>query len=167
MPQHFDPNSCDGAPNGNERRLADMGYQKTERVLLTIARLYFLTFSDPASQAWMRVGALSRSCFGEPRGAAISEAMLISVNELRLARGSAFEFANPDCPGCSQILCETERQFMAALTALRLGQISAAHANALLLCEGGDSAPLLSALSALGHLVDSPAPTPEPEAQTG
>ncbi|MEM8591966.1 MAG: hypothetical protein AAGF13_05515 [Pseudomonadota bacterium] len=153
MPDYLNSNGCEGRPHGNERRVAGMGYDKTERSLLVIARFYFLTFSDPSSQGWMRASAAARAAFDEPHASYIAAAVLEAVNELRIARGSAFEFSNPDCPGCSQILCEAERQFMEALTAVRLGRVSAAYASAMLLCEGGNSVPLIAALERLRDLL--------------
>ncbi|MEM9436258.1 MAG: hypothetical protein AAGA15_04390 [Pseudomonadota bacterium] len=155
MAHYINPNGCSGTPQGNERRVVEMGYDKTERAILTIARLYFLTFSDPCSHAWMRAAELARTSFDEPRATYIAACVLQSVNELRAARSSAFEFSNPECPGCSLVLCESERQYMGALTATRLGRKSAAHASAMLLCEGGDSAPLLATLGDLSELLTS------------
>lgn len=151
MPHYLDPNGCSGRPEGNERRVSDMGYDKTERAILTIARLYFLTFSDPCSHAWMRASALASATFDEPEGAEIARMVLEAVQEVRLSRNSAFEFSNPECPGCSQVLCETERQFMNVLVSLRRGQTSAAHASAMLLCEGGNTAGLLEVLGELAN----------------
>lgn len=168
MPQRNEKkNGCGQRPGQGERRVVEMGFDKTERALLALARLYFLTFSDPATQSWMRASALARCTFGPALGPSIAHALLEAVNELRLARSSGFQFSNPDCPCCAQILCDAERHFMAALSAVRLGRQSAAHGNALLLCEGADTAQLLAALAHLHDVLDDAQATRRTEETTG
>ena len=154
MTRHNDQRPCCGTPQGNERRLEDMGYGREDRAILTIARLYFLSFADPFTQGWMRAGAVARHTFGASRGPQVAAAVLDAVLEMQTARRAVFEFSNPDSAGCAQVVCESERQFMGAMQACRAGRMSTAHANVLLLCEGADSGPLLSALRSLGGLLD-------------
>ena len=156
MTSYTDKNGCNGTPEGNERLVDDMGYGPAERALLDLMRLYFLTFADPHSHAWMRTGTIASAHFGHAQGPRIAQALLNVVNAVRLIRSSPFEFSNPECPGCSRILCETERQFMGALSGVLSGHMSAAHANAMLLCEGDDSRSFLAALEDLKVLIHAP-----------
>ncbi|MEM6727647.1 MAG: hypothetical protein AAF618_04030 [Pseudomonadota bacterium] len=153
MPNKADPNQCSGGLESGELPVSSMGFDGDEMAIIAVARLYFLTFSEPETQAWMRAGALARAHFAA-RGDGIAARILEAVNELRLARASAFEFSNPECPCCAEVLCESERRFMEAFRAIRAARASTAHAQALMLCEGGDIAYLLEALADLAIALD-------------
>lgn len=158
------PRSCGGRPARKERYVAEMGYGVDERAILAIARHYFLTFADPASQAWMRAQMLARCTFEGDHGHKVSDAVLSFVRELRMARNSSFRFSNPDCPGCANILCECERQIMGVIIAVRRNQPSSAHGHALLLCEGNNIDGLLEAADDVASaLADANQCTPELE----
>lgn len=146
---------CAARPTSRERYVRDMGYCAQEQVILAIARHYLLTFAEPHRQSWMRANALASAMFKEDLGPRISNAVLDVVQELRAARGSVFRFSNPDCPGCSAILSEAERQLMGIITAQHRGMESTAHAHALMVCEGNDTSGLIAASSRLAVLVSA------------
>lgn len=149
MSSFMNQTGCDGTPQGNEQPVAAMGYTPTERALLELMRLYLMAFADPASQAWMRAVSVATAQFGHISAPRIGRAMMNAVNAVRLVRTSPFEFSNPACPGCSRVLCESERQFMGAVTAVLHRQKSSLYAHAMVLCEGEDMTPFLKALSEL------------------
>ena len=153
MTSYTDHQGCDGTPEGNERRVGDMGYSLREQTFLDLMRLYLLTFTDPTSHGWMKAGSLAASYFGPSLGPQVAHEFLSAVNAVRLIRSSPLEFSNPGCPGCAKVLCEAERQFMGALKAVFAGQRSAAYANAMLLCEGDDASDFLAALENVRALV--------------
>ncbi|MEM1389124.1 MAG: hypothetical protein AAF748_10730 [Pseudomonadota bacterium] len=148
---------CERHLRSSECLVSDMDFTPPDRALLTIARFFFLAFSEPAQHDWMRAFDIGRQVFGAERGAAIAAGMLDLVRDMRLARRSRFHFSNPDCPCCANVLCESERQLMGIVAALAQGKQSEAHANALLLCEGNDIGALLDSGRALVALMEYPA----------
>lgn len=91
---------CDGTPEGNERRVADMGYSVRESTFLELMRFYLLTFTDPGSHGWMQAGSLASAHFGPNLAPRIAHELLGAVNAVRLLRSSPLEFSHPGCPGC-------------------------------------------------------------------
>lgn len=162
MPHKDEPRGCDGTPSDKEQLVAAQGYTTDERAVLAIARHYFLTFAEPGSHAWMRAQMLACCSFDAIHGLLIADAVLGCVREMRLARGSSFRFSNPDCPGCARILCECERQLMSLVIAIRHGRPSAAHVNAMMLCEGNDAEGLMEAVESLVEALNAAAPVDRP-----
>ena len=136
-------------PGPDESRVGALGLDAFELAALVIMRRFFASFADPASQGWLRAAQTAETCFGGDDPGARFLDLLRVVQAMRMARASPFRFASPDCARCAAILTATERHLMLAMQAARRGRRGAAEAQALMLCEGGDSAALMAALGAL------------------
>lgn len=150
------PNSgpeCRRYLSPQESLVSRAGFSNHELTVLATARYYFRAFAEPESQAWMRALAVPRCSLGEDLGARVAVAVLDMVREMRLARRTMFNFSNPECPVCANVLCETERHLMGVYSAVSRAQQSEAHAHALLLCEGHDPSNLLLAAADLAALL--------------
>lgn len=132
----------------------DMGCNPEERAVLNIARSFFQTFANPESQSWISAFPTACNDLTGRSGAEIALAVLRCVQAIGQARKSGFVFSNPQCANCSLKLSECERQFIGAFRGRRKGDRSAAHVNAMLLCEGHDFGPFLNALDELCILLD-------------
>ena len=131
-----------------------------EENTLEIARLFFVSFAHPQSQAWMQAFWKAEQMFPAPFGATVAHAILIALNEMREQRKRPFEFRNPNCPNCARDLTNEERYLMSTLRAIREGNRSQATTHALLLCESDDTAGFLGALERVAMItgdIDKPA----------
>lgn len=124
-------------------------FDTDERHVLHIARLFFVSFHYPTSQAWMPAIFTAEQLFDSPAGAVIAARVLQVVNTVRFVRSAGFSYCDPGCSDCSKYITKEERYLVAALHSARRGRMSDARTQALLLCQGGDHAPFLAALALL------------------
>jgi hypothetical protein len=144
---HHTPLGCGKtAPARHEYRVATLGLDAFELAALAIMRLIFASFADPASHAWLRAARAAETCFEDGDAGARFLDLLRVVREMRMARQTPFRFSNADCACCAGVVTEAERHLMLAMRAARRGDRGTANAQALMLCEGGDTSGLLAAL---------------------
>jgi hypothetical protein len=129
--------------------IAGLGYTPEEFSVLAILRHYCASFAAPERQSWIAAISVALSDFGDDRGPEAAVAALGVLQSVRRIRRSHFRFNAADCAVCSARVTGHERLLMAALRAVRRGQVDAAHAHATLLCEGNDARPVLRALELL------------------
>lgn len=108
----------------------------TEHTVLQIARCYFQSFAVPQGQAWLYATSVAEYGFASAQAPMIAARVLDMVQGMRVSRRSNFQFSNPFCAHCSQIVTPHERLMMLCLAAYRAGRKDQAEAHALLLCEG-------------------------------
>lgn len=120
-----------------------------ERNVLKIARQFFESFARPGGHAWIKAFQDAEHAFPAPFGATIANAILISINEMRMSRRNMFSFERSTSAFASSSLTDTERYFMLALHDVRRKNWGSARAHALVLCEGNEVSRLLAALERL------------------
>lgn len=141
------PQTCPVDDRGTE--IAGLGYTLEDQAILTIARGYFSAFADPLSFGWTQAIHHAILSFGDERGPDVAVAVLSVVQCMRQARTSVFHFNAWDCPLCAVCVTAHERLLMSSVRAATRRQMDAAQAHAQILCEGGDTDPLLRALRVL------------------
>lgn len=146
-------NSCAKAVAGDSISVQNAELDQDERIVLEMMRHLFQSFAQPASQGWLNAFYVGMDHFPEDNAANITLATLAVVQNMRTSRREVFRFSNPNCRTCSKILSEDERQLIGVVAATRRGARSCAHAHALMLCEGNDTAPMLQAAVQLSHLL--------------
>lgn len=124
-------------------------FDSDEGHVLHIARLFFISFHYPTSQAWMPAIFTAEKLFDCPQGATIAARVLQVVNTVRFVRSAGFSYCDPACPDCAKYITKEERYLVAALHSARRGRMSDVRTQAMLLCQGGDHAPFLAALGLL------------------
>ncbi|MDE0970325.1 MAG: hypothetical protein OSA51_13155 [Octadecabacter sp.] len=129
--------------------LDQLSFDMAETHILTIARLFFVSFHHPKSQAWMSAIFTSEDLFGEAQGAKIAAQILQTVNSVRHVRRSGFSYCDPNCEDCAQFVTKEERYLVLALHCLRRGKLSDARTQAMLLCQGGDYTQFMGMLGLL------------------
>jgi hypothetical protein len=134
------------------QNLNQLSLDVAETHILHIARLFFVGFHHPKSQAWMPAIFTAEHLFGAHQGATIAARILQTVNAVRHVRSAGFSYCDPNCTDCARFVTKEERYLMMALRSLRCGKLSDASTQAMLLCQGGDHAPFMGAL---GQLVTS------------
>ncbi len=134
-------------------RVADAGLSPAEEQVLTIARHFMQSFARPESQGWIRAFGTAHAAWSDRLAPGLGVAVFAVVQCLRGARASGFRFSNPDCAHCSAFLSDDERRLANMLKATTHGARSAAHADALMLCEGNDPSMLLEAARGLADLL--------------
>lgn len=139
--------------------LKSLDFDDFEISVLEIARFYFATFANPASQLWVTALQRAETQFEAPFGATIAHAILIAVENMREARQTGFSFLDPTCPLCSQYISPEERYFLSVLHEVRRHNKSAAKTNAMLICEGGDDQPLIESFARLAIITGDVDPT--------
>lgn len=120
-----------------------------EATVLTWARRHFKHLAALERDQATLEGALTVT--PEMLGSALSLRVSLVVNAMRRARSSCFRYSNPDCRHCAQRLTHEERLFLQVFRACRQGRISAAHAHAMILCEGGESRGFLQYMGELAR----------------
>ncbi|MCV6584212.1 MAG: hypothetical protein OIF47_01620 [Marinibacterium sp.] len=164
---HPDTHSHHSHPD--DRRVEDCGFDTFETNLLEIARYVLLSFSAPESHAWIEAFRIAETRLTPPFGATIAHAMVITLNKMRVSRAGVFNYINPECTHCSGFITNEERYLFTALQAVRQGRRGVAETHCMLLCEGGDTGPLMAALERVAVLtgdVDQPRGTLGAPAQT-
>lgn len=134
-----------------QTRVDQAGLDQDEIALLEMMRYLFRTYASPMEQEWMRCVQLAHTYFAGAHEAEILNNVIWVVDAMRCSRQSGFRFSNPNCSNCAQYLCSDERLLVGTLSAVRRGQKSLAHANALLLCEGNDPVHFLEVTGRLGR----------------
>lgn len=122
-----------------ERPVSELGLSRQNTAVLQIARCYFQSFAQPASQSWLQANRVAKTELCAASAPEIAVAVLEMVQNLRLARRSTFHFSNPFCASCSRILTAHERLMMATFKAIAAGKPEVARGHAMLLCEGNDT----------------------------
>ncbi|MFQ6552761.1 hypothetical protein AAD018_010525 [Aestuariibius insulae] len=149
--QQAEPGCCHRLPTSKETTLSLADYGSVDVKILEIARLYWQTFAMPQSQSWLTASIRADRGFRGRQGGEVAMKTLAAVQAMRMSRVSCFRFNAPDCPGCSQIVSEHERQFMSVLQAVREDRPGAARTHAMLLCEGNETEPLISSMAMLAR----------------
>ncbi len=144
---------CSAPSHGDDLPLDQAGLDRDEQQILTVMRFFFQSFTHPESQGWMKSFRTAHDHFPQDQAARLAVACLAVIQAMRCTRNAGFRFSNPDCAHCARILSRDERQLLGALAATRRGQRSRAHTHALLLCEGNDTQPFLSAINDLSQLM--------------
>lgn len=140
-----EPRHCTSAIRQNDRPIAALDLDTAEHAVLTAARFFFLSFAEPAGQAWLSVILASDSIFDGPQHAETMRRTCALVHEVRCSRRSTLRFSNPNCAHCAAIVTEHERHFIQMVQAVRTGNLGAARTSAMLLCEGNNDTRVLRA----------------------
>lgn len=155
------PMSGSGFPGKDEMRVSQVGFDSDELAILSMIRMFCQSFAQPESQAWMRGFQVAEAQYPQAQALQIAKATLVVLQAMRVVRRDGFRFSNPDCPNCARKLTENERQLMAAITTAREGRRSALHANAMVLCGGGETGSLIAAIGRLNMLLSEQEPQGE------
>lgn len=139
-----------------ERPVAGAGFDRVERDCLALARRFFQLMGNPDAPERQQAMERVAGKFGADHGLAVAWAMSDLLREIRTSRRATFYFSNPDCPGCARIMTEHERRLVTALAATRRRRRSAAHVEAMLLCEGNPDETVLEGLARLADLLPPP-----------
>ncbi|MEJ6404806.1 hypothetical protein [Yoonia sp. 2307UL14-13] len=146
---------CGRLPEAKETPLAEAHFDDVEKSILAIARYFFQSFAAPQSQGWMAALDLAEATFGDLDGPIIATRLLTTMRAVRYARRSVFSFNCQSCETCAAILTEQERRLIAALQAIRGGQIGRAQTELLMLCEGNDIKQVMGAMTRLSIALPS------------
>lgn len=144
---------CAAPKSGEDLPLEQAGLDRGERAVLTVMRYFFQSFTHPESQGWMDAFQAAFEHFPQEKAANLAVAALSAIQAMRSARCEGFQFSNPDCPSCRKVMSRDERQLLGTLAATRRGHQSRAHSHALILCEGSDTQPFLTATRELSLLM--------------
>lgn len=125
-----------------------------ETAILQVARSIFETLEDPEKQCWMTAFLDAERAFPPPLGATVAHAIVVAIRAVASERLRNFSYVRATDPEAGGSFTDEERYFLFALRAIRTQDRPAARMNALMLCEGGDSAPLLAALERIVMIVD-------------
>ena len=153
MPHSDASGHCNRLPLPKEIWRTEAGCDEVEDQVLTLARWFFQTFAVPNSQSWMNGLDMADAVFGETAGPMIAMRLLDALRGVRYARKSVYCFNSPTCKGCSAVVTEHERRFMAALRGVRLGQVGRTQTELMMLCEGNDITRTVGALTRLAMLL--------------
>lgn len=135
----------------NESDVVTLGYTGDERGVLTLARFYFQSFTNPEGQAWLNAVGHALQQFGHQDGPNIAVAVLAAVQTMRRSRMSVFQFNCPECASCSLHVTAAERGFMSIIRAAAANNAEAAEGHAMILCECNDTVPLVRSAFTLAH----------------
>lgn len=148
------PTSHGTDSRGREKPLVDaQGYDATEKHVLDLARIFFVSFARPETQIWMKAFARAERVFGAPVGATLAQSVLRMLNAMRAARPHTFNYTDPQCPACSAYMTAEEKYLMDTLREQRRGHTATARLSALLLCEGNDPENVLIAVRLLDETI--------------
>lgn len=137
----------------NESDVVTLGYTTDERGVLTLARFYFQSFTNPQDQSWLNAVGHALQQFGHQDGPNIAVAVLAVVQTMRRSRMSVFQFNCAECRTCSVYVTAAERTFMSIIRAAAANNAEAAEGHAMILCEGNDTVPLVRAAFTLVQLL--------------
>lgn len=129
--------------------LAEQGFDRHEKAVLQIARLYFLAYCDPTKLHWQSAMEACVSAFGARVGPGIAYGIMTMLRHMSEARKSVFSFTNPCCEKCAARLTNCERLLVGTVHSMRRGDSMRARMNGLILCEGHETAAFLKAVDAL------------------
>jgi hypothetical protein len=147
---------CDQKPAPTDTTLIELNLDATDYATLMSARYFFASFANPEGAAWLSVILCSQDFypnhFDSP---AIVQAVLEVVHKIRTSRTSMLRFSNPHCLDCANIVTAAERHLMAILRDVRSSNLSGATTHAMLLCEGHETAGVLSAAGRLTDILEN------------
>lgn len=155
--------ACNRTPN--ESDVVTLRYTAEEIGVLTLARFYFQSFSNPEDQSWLTAIGHALQHFGHKDGPNIAVAVLAAVQTMRRSRMSVFPFNCPECAICSAHVTAAERGFMSIIRAAAAHNSDAAEGHAMILCEGNDTMPLVRAAFTLVDIL-YPEASIEPQVTT-
>ena len=124
-------------------------FDEFERDILQIARLFFKAFDNPESYAWVNAFYFAELRLHAPYGATIANAVLMSINAMRIARSSGFNYLDPNCQTCKKHITAEERYFIGTLHNIRLKNRSGVKMSSMLLCQGSDDTGFTEAIGRL------------------
>lgn len=136
-----------------EPLLVHAGFDSIECRLLTISRYFLVSYAKPHTSAWEIAFDLGCLDFGERDGPLVAMALVNLLRAMRESRKTTFHFNNPRCQECAGRICDCERHLMAAIRAARNRKIADVRMESLILCEGFDTEPLISAIDSLVALL--------------
>ncbi|MEO1025568.1 MAG: hypothetical protein AAFX07_08425 [Pseudomonadota bacterium] len=136
---------CHACGSKGATPIAALNADAIDFAFLTAARYFFVSFSEPNSNAWLTAILGSESFFPDAAHAETMRRALAVVHEMRTSRTSMFHFSNPRCPSCSAIVTDDERHLLQMVQFARRGQNSRMASSAMLLCEGNDAERVLAA----------------------
>lgn len=135
-------------------RMEQTPFDKVERDILQIVRLFFLSFHEPGTHAWVGALTCAETWFGETHGAAIANAVLKAVHSVRHARTAGFSYSDPTCRSCHSYITHEERYFTSVLHGLRQKKTTDVKTNAMLLCQGADYLEFLQKMTCLVQVIE-------------
>jgi len=138
-----------GVSARRQTKLADAGFDRDEETLLHMARRFFLSYAQPPHPHWESAIDIAMEHFGAEHGPGIAVTLMNTLRAMRTARKTTFRFINPCCAQCAAKLTDCERLLIRTIRFVRVGENSSAQTEALMLCEGFDSGPLLKAIREL------------------
>lgn len=136
--------------------LDSAGLDPHEITVLALTRFYFQSFAMPQSHAWIHCLEMAQAQYGEADGLVLAGRILSALKAVRSTRRSLFCFNSPTCHGCASVLTEHERRLIVSLAALRRGQDGTARTELMMLCEGNDTADVISAFIHLAEALPQP-----------
>ena len=140
------------SPNSNMAVLKT-GFEADECVILHIARYYCFSYMKGSGRYWEDAIDRAVSAFGEKQGAVVAVSVLNVLRNMRASRKTVFNFQNPYCAACSAKLTRSERSLIRTLQCVRNGDKTGATVEAMILCEGNDSEPMMQAIRRLAELM--------------
>lgn len=135
--------------------VAAQGYDDKTLQVLQLARMFFVSFSKPETEFWMKAYGFGEHIFGAPMGATVAQATLTMVSEMRCARPHTFNYTDPRCLDCSAYLTPEERYLMDSFVHINAGRQTKARMSAMMLCEGKDPTGFLHAAARLSAALEN------------
>ncbi|MEM0898722.1 MAG: hypothetical protein AAGI92_02090 [Pseudomonadota bacterium] len=120
-----------------------------QRVVLSVMRLYFMSYATPHMTCWENGIEAAVSAYGSHKGPRIAYCCLTAVQKMRTSRKNAFNFCNPFCECCRKRMSQHEAQFLQILQALEDRQHGRVELTAMMLCEGNECSEFIAALREL------------------
>jgi len=143
---------CHACRSKGATPIAALDTDAIDFAFITAARYFFVSFSEPNSNAWLSAILGSDSFFPDSDHAETMRRALAVVHEMRTTRKSMFHFSNPRCPNCSAIVTDDERHLLQMVQHARRGQSSRMTSSAMMLCEGNDASRVIAAARAFADL---------------
>lgn len=145
---------CGRKPTNIDPTIKDMGLDPIATSVLTVARLFWQTFAYPDTQSWLFALQRAELFFGNKDGGEVGLEILATVQAMRMSRVSCFQFNDPNCRDCAEMLSAHERQFINIFGAVREGRMGSARTHAMLLCEGNDTDALITRMVQLAKALN-------------
>lgn len=146
---------CPHHSKASNTLIKDTKLEVVDLALLGVARRFFLSYTDPRRPHWESAVDFAINAFGPNHGPLVAVALLNVIRAMRSARKTMFRFNNPHCTQCAATILDNERSLFLGIQHLRQGNMSGAHIEVLILCEGHDTAPTLSAMEVLASRVSN------------
>lgn len=149
MKWRFGAQRCDRPSSEHETQFHRAEFDYTEVTVLSVARYFWQTFAVPETQSWLSALGLAEQRCRQGHGRELGLEILTTVQAMRYARVSCFEFSNPACRHCAMVVTGHERCFMSVFRAVRDGQLDLARTFAMILCEGNDTTQFMERMGVL------------------